>query len=225
MIYITGDTHIPTEDVQKLSSKRFPEQKNLGKGDYVIICGDFGGVWNGSNEEKYWLNWLREKSFTTLFVDGNHENFEMLEALPVEEFCNGRVHKVEDGIYHLMRGEVYTIEGKKFFAFGGGSSHDKEFRTEGKNWWEEELPNETEYENARRNLSDNNYSVDYVLTHCAPTSVQSLLAPAYEVNGLTEFFESLKDKLFCKKWFFGHYHKDEAVNDKFIAVFNNLHSL
>ena len=42
MIYITGDTHIPT-DVGKLSSKRFPEQKNLTKNDYVIICGDFGG--------------------------------------------------------------------------------------------------------------------------------------------------------------------------------------
>ena len=52
MMYITGDTHIPI-DIKKLSAKKFPEQKNLTKKDYVIICGDFGGVWDGSNEEKY----------------------------------------------------------------------------------------------------------------------------------------------------------------------------
>ena len=51
MIYITGDTHIPV-DIGKLSVKRFPEQKEMTKRDYVIICGDFGGVWDGSNEEK-----------------------------------------------------------------------------------------------------------------------------------------------------------------------------
>jgi len=43
MIFITGDTHIPT-DVQKLNSERFPEQKELTERDYLIICGDFGGV-------------------------------------------------------------------------------------------------------------------------------------------------------------------------------------
>ena len=61
MIYITGDTHIPV-DIGKLSTKRFPEQKEMTKSDYVIICGDFGGVWDGSNEEKYWIKWLKNKN-------------------------------------------------------------------------------------------------------------------------------------------------------------------
>ena len=49
----------------------------MTKEDYVIICGDFGGVWNKeveNKEEKHLLDWLEEKPFTTLFVDGNHEN-------------------------------------------------------------------------------------------------------------------------------------------------------
>ncbi len=83
MIYITGDTHIPA-DIQKLSAKRFSEQKEMTKSDYVIICGDFGGVWDGSNEEKYWIKWLKSKNFTTLFIDGNHENFDMLFNLPIQ---------------------------------------------------------------------------------------------------------------------------------------------
>ena len=221
MIYITGDTHIPV-DIQKLSTGRFPEQKEMTKNDYVIICGDFGGVWDGSNEEKYWLKWLKSKNFTTLFVDGNHDNFDMLNCLPKVDFCGGVVGKVDDGIYHLMRGEAYVIDGKKIFTFGGASSHDKEFRTEGKNWWKEELPVSQEYENAVNTLKKNNYEFDYVITHSAPSSVQMKVAPTYEINELTEFLEMLKRKVSCKKWFFGHYHKDIDVDESFVAVFDKF---
>lgn len=221
MIYITGDTHIPV-DIQKLSTKRFPQQKEMTKNDYVIICGDFGGVWDGSNEEKYWIKWLKSKNFTTLFIDGNHENFEMLYSLPIAEFGGGDAHKVDNGIYHLMRGEVYTIRGKKFFVFGGASSHDKACRMEGKTWWSAEMPNEQEYNNAENNLAKNNFNVDYVITHSAPTSVQNDIAPTYEINRLTEFLESIKNRLTCQKWFFGHYHKDVELDDKFKGVFNKI---
>lgn len=54
MIYITGDTHIPI-DIHKLSSSRFREQESMTRADHVIICGDFGGIWNGGNEDKYWI--------------------------------------------------------------------------------------------------------------------------------------------------------------------------
>ena len=77
MIFITGDTHIPL-DISKLNSDKFPQQKELTKNDYVIICGDFGGIWYGNEKDNYWLNWLEKKNFTTLFVDGNHENFAAL---------------------------------------------------------------------------------------------------------------------------------------------------
>ena len=63
----------------------FPEQKEVGKEDYVIICGDFGGVWDvdrfmvqESPEEKNALDWLESKPFTTLVILGNHENYDRL---------------------------------------------------------------------------------------------------------------------------------------------------
>ncbi|MBQ8391713.1 MAG: metallophosphatase family protein [Clostridia bacterium] len=221
MIYITGDTHIPV-DVQKLSTKRFPEQKKMTKDDYIVICGDFGGVWDGSNEEKYWIKWLKNKNFTTLFIDGNHENFEMLYNLPTVEFCGGIAHKVEDGIYHLIRGEVYSIDGNKFFVFGGASSHDKEYRTEGKNWWAAEMPSEQDYKNAEENLRKNNFNFDFIITHSAPTSVQKEVAPRYEVNKITEFLEEVKKNIACRKWFFGHYHRDIVIDEKFTALFDKI---
>ena len=221
MIYITGDTHIPV-DTSKLSTKRFPQQKYMTKNDYLIICGDFGGVWNASNQEKYYIKWLENKNFTTLFVDGNHENFDMLNEFPVVDFCGGKAHKIRDKIYHLMRGNFFEIEGKKFYTFGGASSHDKEFRKEGKNWWKEELPTCEEIKRAQKVLETQGMQVDFVITHCAPSSVQDMVKQGYDKNILTDFFEQLKNTLTYKKWFFGHYHTDVDVDEKHCALFERV---
>lgn len=221
MIFITGDTHIPI-DIGKLNTTHFPIQKNLSDKDYVIICGDFGGVWDGSNEEKYWIKWLTEKNFTTLFVDGNHENFDMLNAFPVVEFCGGFAHKINDKIYHLMRGEVFNIDGKKIFTFGGASSHDKIYRKEGVSWWKEELPNDEEMKNAFKNLEANNWTVDYVITHCAPESIQCRIMQWYETNALTNFLEYIKENLAYEKWAFGHYHVNKNLDEKHMCIYDAI---
>ena len=44
MIYATGDTH---GNFQRFAPEHFPEQAGMTKEDYMIICGDFGGVWDG----------------------------------------------------------------------------------------------------------------------------------------------------------------------------------
>ena len=51
-IYITGDTH-GEFDFRKLTTEYFPEGANHTKNDYVIICGDFGGVWDAAGYDKY----------------------------------------------------------------------------------------------------------------------------------------------------------------------------
>ena len=124
MIYITGDIHGSPE---RLGVHSFYEQKEMTRDDVVIICGDFGMVWEESGEsasEQYWLKWLEDKPFTTVFVCGNHENFDRLYQYPVKEWHGGKVHEIRPHVLHLMRGEVFDIEGLKFFAFGGASSHD-----------------------------------------------------------------------------------------------------
>ena len=221
MIYITGDTHIPT-DIAKLASKRFTEQKNLTRDDYLIICGDFGGVWDGSNEEKYWISWLEDKNFTTLFVDGNHENFTMLSEFETEDFRGGKVHRISDNIYHLMRGEVFTICDKKIFTFGGATSHDKEYRRDGKTWWSEELPAEAELIHARKRLTEHDNRVDIIITHCAPSSIQRNIAPDYERDILTDFFDELYRDVSYNHWYFGHYHTDCEIDEKHTAMFKRI---
>ena len=133
MIFITGDTH-GNIDIKKLNSRMFPEQKTLAKSDFVIIAGDFGLIWDESKECQYWIKWLSEKKFTTLFIDGNHENFNLLNTYEVANWNGGKVHKISETIIHLMRGQVFSIDDHKFFTFGGAKSSDKEYRTENVSW-------------------------------------------------------------------------------------------
>lgn len=121
MIFITGDTH---GGFQRFSVDNFPQQKQMDRDDYVIITGDFGGVWDDSPKEAYWLKRLEEKPFTTLFADGNHENFDRLNEFPVQQWHGGKVHCIRPHILHLMRGQIFEINGITFFTMGGASSHD-----------------------------------------------------------------------------------------------------
>ena len=173
MIYVTGDTH---GSYEKFALVNFPEQIELTKNDYVIICGDFG-IWDDSARERINFDWLENKNFTTLFVDGNHENYDLLNAYPVEKWHGGEVHFIRPSVIHLMRGNLFDIEGKKIFTMGGASSHDIQdgildpkdpefkkkrrkldragkfyYRIKGVSWWEEELPTDEEIEKARKTL-------------------------------------------------------------------------
>ena len=195
----------------------------MTKHDFVIVCGDFGGVWNGDNEEKYWQKWLHNRNFTTLFADGNHENHHMLNEYPVEVFCGGKVHKINHSIYHLMRGEIYTLDEKKLFVMGGASSHDKEFRTENVSWWAEELPSDDEYENAIYNLTTHGWNVDYIVSHCCADSTQAKISRYFSHDKLTNFFEHIiKADCTYSKWYFGHYHYDVDIDEKHICLYNRV---
>ena len=127
MIYVTGDKHgTDLVDIHVFCDNN----PNLTKSDYLIIAGDFGGVFL-PNEVENNLDEFSKLPFTMLFVDGNHENFDLLYQYPVKNFCGGKVHKIRDDIMHLMRGEVYEIDGIKIFTFGGATSVDKTVDFEG----------------------------------------------------------------------------------------------
>lgn len=135
-IYVTGDTHRNLDTLKLgLFADKIPQ---LTKDDYVIICGDFGGVWAERTLEDD-LKIFENLPFTVLFVDGNHENFWLLNSYPVTEWHGGKVHIIKPDIIHLMRGQVFELEGNTIFTFGGATSVDKAFRVEGESWWAKEM--------------------------------------------------------------------------------------
>lgn len=243
-IYITGDCH---GDYTRLNKENFPEQNEMDKDDYVIVCGDAALTWDVSKENEYWLKWLTDKPFTTLFVDGNHENYDLLYLYPIEEWNGGKVHKITDSIFHLMRGQIFQIAGKTFFTFGGARSHDIEggilettdpnyrekkkwmqergipFRVNHLTWWKEEMPSEEEFTEGVKNLEIHGWEVDYIVTHCCSTSTQTELGKeGYEPDNLTEYLEGIKGLCNFTKWFFGHYHDNQNVNSKEILLYEQM---
>lgn len=113
-------------DFTRFSSKNFPEGKFLTKDDYVIILGDCGLIWSQKEDknEIYWKNWLENKPWTTLFIAGNHCNFDRLEQYPIEEWNGGRVSFLRPSVIYLQYGEIFDIAGKKILALGKAASHD-----------------------------------------------------------------------------------------------------
>lgn len=229
MIFLTGDTQIPI-DIRKFDKNNFPIQNSLSKKDYVIICGDFGGIWNGKRFDKDWLRYLEEKNFTTLFIDGNYENDELLNSFPLmKEWHGGKVHFIRKSIIHLMRGQIYNIDDNKIFTFGGSYPIDFEDKNGEYSNRKEKSPSIEEFNEGINNLQKYNFEVDYMITHCCSKYTLEEVSKymnSYIENrdsSLNRYFSLLEKKVKYKHWYFGHYHIDVSeIKEKQTALFHKI---
>lgn len=223
MVYIIGDTHGDYFKFSDIERKLF-----LTEYDYVIVCGDFGFIFTNSKLEQRILDDLAKKEYTILFVDGNHECFPVLNKFPVEKWNGGKIHRIRPNIIHLMRGQIFNIEGKTFFTFGGAFSTDRGFRRLNESYWNEEIPNNDEINEGRANLEKVGNKVDYIITHTMPSSVIRLLG--YYIDDkmpdkhFTDFLDEVRTTVTYQKWLAGHFHKDQLANnsDNIRILYNSV---
>jgi hypothetical protein len=166
----------------------------------------------------------------------------------VKEWHGGKVHELRPHVLHLMRGQIFDIEGKSFFTFGGASSHDidagilevddpdfkkkkKEldreyalYRINHLTWWERELASDEEMEEGFNNLLAHDNTVDFIITHCCATSTQRMICDESDCgsDAQTDFFEYIKNHISFTKWFFGHYHDNANISDKEILIYEQI---
>lgn len=142
------------------------------------------------------------------------------------------------------------ISGKaewRFFTMGGAKSHDTEdgilepgapdferkllmlqrkprarYRINHISWWAQEMPSEEEYAEARKNLAKVDWAVDYVITHCAPTSIALMENRHNEADPLTDFLQEVKERAHYHYWLFGHYHDNRAIDEKHILLWEQI---
>lgn len=221
---VTGDTHA-TLDIGKLIKFFAEHEGEYSKDDYLIICGDVGVCGFSAQREAETRKVLRNLPVTTLFVDGNHENFESLNSYGIDEWNGGKVHFIEDDIIHLMRGQVYDIDGTSFFTFGGAYSIDRMYRTAGISWFPEEIPSQEEYEEGWKNLEKANFQVDYILSHTGPREVVAAMGYGEmsddEVE-LRKYLQQVVEETDFKMHFFGHFHDDTTVEDVFRCLYDDV---
>ena len=148
-----------------------------------------------------------------------------------------------------MRGQVFTINGKTIFTFGGAPSHDIQdgilendqfvkqnikrmqrlrktnYRINHISWWAEEMPNESEYQTAMTNLEKTNFHVDFVFSHEAPSSVKAQMGYS-DTNPCSDFLQNVKQRTEFKRWYFGHYHDNRPFYwDRSIMIYDKIEQI
>lgn len=210
MIYFISDVHAE-RDFEGL--KRYMEI--AGDDDLLIILGDLMLKFDESPEVREFTEYFLSLDKNIAFIDGNHENYEYVWSHPEEEWCGGRVLRLTDKIVYLKRGEIYDIEGKSFFSFGGCKSSPK-WVAAGL-WYPGEEATPEEIARARENLMKRGNKVDYVLTHKYENGIDGTLS--VPLLAMTQYIEANID---YKAWYYGHWHSDEAVDEKHILVYKEL---
>ena len=222
MIFITGDTH---GDIREFQQRLLPYR--LTEDDVLIITGDFGFDW----DNHVIMQWLKfDHPYTVLFCDGNHENFDVLNALTVEDRFGGPVGRFDFKTFRLMTGNIYDIQGMRTFVFGGAASIDKDWRLEpenirwmGKLWWEQEVPSPETFELARKTLREHNWTFDLFLTHTCNPDLRRMILGKDSVLSFTDPVEDMILELIQEiykndggwaGWYFGHLHRDKDLEDR-----------
>ena len=220
MLYVTSDFH---GDFTRFQN---PQLKKLKRNDHLIICGDFGFIWDNSKQETQLLNKLSKLKYTILFIDGVHENFKLIEQYPLQDWNGGIVRVIRPNILYLPRGQVYTIDGKTVFALGGG---DDVFLDMSENESDEieSMPTLDELEKAYERLKAIDFKVDYIITHDCSSKIKNFLDlnahdGSVHINYLNTFLEALYEKADFKHWYFGAYHLDKLIPPKCTAVYKEI---
>ncbi len=222
-ILITGDKHGTFLPFFSLA-----EKIKLQKNDILLIAGDAGYVWN--ENFSYGIETLQQIFPGTItFIDGNHENHALLNSLEICQWNGGKAHRVGERVYHLMRGEIYSIYGNNFFTFGGARSIDKDRREEGISWWKEEEPTPEEIDYGRKQLVENYDEIDYVITHETPLFAREYISRFKQIDGdyhlpahLEDWYNLIKGSSKFKKWYFGHMHVDQVITPQLRGVHTEI---
>lgn len=216
MIYITGDIH------GEFDRFKNPALKKLRKNDALIVCGDFGFLWDGSEKEKKLLKKIGKLPYNVLFVEGSHDNYDLLEKYEVTEWCGGKTRLISGRLRQLMRGQVYEIAEKMVFAFGGGQTDDVYDLVEGTNWWRREIPTDEELQEGLDNLEKVDNKIDFVVTYEPPSRMQNFLTGSGDTNIFNTYLSKISEGAEFTSWFFGKLHINKLIPPKYQAVFDSV---
>lgn len=225
MIYLTGDTHGRFERVEA-----FCNEYQTTKDDILIILGDAGINFSGEYYDVDKKEFLKSLPITIFSIHGNHEQRPAtIETYKEKKWHEGIVYYEEayPNILFGKDGEIYDFNGKKTIVIGGAYSIDKMYRIiRGWPWFADEQPSETIKNYVEKQLENNNWKIDVVLSHTTPLKYEpvEVFLPNIDqskVDKTTEIWlDKIEDRLTYQKWYCGHYHTEKII-DKLELMFNN----
>lgn len=182
--------------------------------DLLILLGDVGLKFADTEANRAFDRLLFSAQKNIAFLDGNHENFAYINSFPEEDWKGGRIHRLTPHLVHLMRGNIYALEGRTFFVFGGCKSSPR-WKEMGL-WYPGEEPEPEEIDLARKNLAAHGHKVDYILTHKYEETPPKGTC-CTELRKLTEYLEA---NVTYRHWYCGHWHRNSPMDDTHTVVFD-----
>ena len=201
-ILLLGDVHGNWHQLNKVLRRAFEKNPNI---THVIQVGDFGYAWPGSKAHRIEV----ETDAEFLWLDGNHENFTQLQldggqSQPGWKHCPRGSLRRPGAVPYPERSKY---EDHMIMFFGGATSIDKNRRTPGYEWWNEENITYRQMTKALNlKLTKPNYP-DIICSHDCPDSfsfVASMYKNKPDPNRIA--LDQLLEKFTPKFWFFGHHH-------------------
>lgn len=226
VVLITGDTHGVFNRIKFFCSK-FQTTRD----DILIILGDAGINYYSGDRDRLVKEELAKLPLTLFCIRGNHEQRpENIDTYKEVIWHGGKVY-VEEAYPNLIfakDGEIYDIGGKKTMVIGGAYSIDKWYRLKmNYKWFENEQISEEEKRFVEKQLEDNDWRVDVVLSHTLPYQyrpVDMFIKTDDELmvdDTMEKWLRDIEAKMTYEKWYAGHFHCDRKT-DRLQIMYRNV---
>lgn len=218
MIYVTGDTY---GDMMRLRRCGV----HLKKGDTIIVCGNFGFYCDKDKLAEKSLKWLGKQKYTIAFLHGAIDDVSWLTSLPEIDWNGGKAVRASENVYWLPQGEVYEIEGKKLFCFGGGENMDYLGEGYAEDFYSSSLLSDEVKQRAKENLARQNNQVDFFLTHDAPSKLRVIMqqrknGKEMPCTAFHQFLDELWKENRFSGWYFGKYRENHTIAPIYHCVYD-----
>lgn len=181
--------------------------------DAVFQVGDFGVSFGPSRPIRFVQNAstiARKWGIPLYFIDGNHENFDVVFDWDKNGERNRDGHvEVAENVFYVPRGTIWDWDGKVFAAMGGAASIDRDWRTLGYDYFPEELISTAQTYHMLNDFDENWKQIDYFFTHdCSDRTPWGFqLVPDKESQRNRRIIDGLVDYTHPRWHFHGHMHK------------------
>ncbi|MDD4222369.1 MAG: hypothetical protein WCQ63_00315 [Methanomethylophilus sp.] len=211
MILLTGGTWGP-DGLDRLEHGALAD---LTKDDFLIILGDCGAMAPRVDREAV-VRCYRALPCSVLYLDGSRDDYDTLSDYPPFRWNGGLIQVISRGILHLMRGQVFRLDGKTFFVAGGAATLDRSESDKYWDWWPEQDPGPADWEAAETALNACDRQVDYVLSCDCPVRWRAEVAvcdptAAESPSEASRWLDGLEPTINYRHWFFGNYAADTEV--------------
>jgi predicted phosphodiesterase len=198
---IVGDIHGEWKHLNNLINHKKP--------DYILQVGDFGWWPHFHNKpgllqknkkfNQFGIKNNQGKLTKIFWIPGNHENWDDLNCISQDEPV-----EIQTGVTYCPFGVVLELNGTNILMCGGAESTDKEYRTEGIDWWKSEIISQKEMDNLPE------CEIDIIISHTIPRFFFNNCGWDWlteRKNDPSTFaLQLIFEKYRPKKWFSGHFH-------------------